>query len=176
MLIKEEPVIALPTAHYVVFYPCPSALSLLLFPFTSNCLLPVATHHYTKYAIVYAVISYPLHLSRPLTLFALCVSVARAFLSCYNYHPGLNSNSSEKEDCSADPDNAKTNGLESLIEANVNSDKLSTHFESGTEINYSRFQNHWRGPILDRFCTRPHQKKSAEGALHILPTVSYIEP
>lgn len=68
-------------------------------------------------------------------------------------------------------DDAETNGLESLIEANINSDKLSKHLESGTEINYSRFQNHWRGPILDRFCIRLHPKKGAEGALYILPTV-----
>ena len=32
-------------------------------------------------------------------------------------------------------DDAETNGLESLIEANINSDKVSKHLESGTEIN-----------------------------------------
>jgi len=90
-----------PTAHHVIFCSCPLALSLLLFPFTSNCLRPVATHLCTKYAIVYVVISYPLHISRPLPLFALYVSVARAFLSCYNSRPDLDSNGTEKEDCSA---------------------------------------------------------------------------
>ena len=35
-------------------------------------------------------------------------------------------------------DNAETNGLESLIEANINSDKVSKHLQSGTEIYYNR--------------------------------------
>ena len=35
-------------------------------------------------------------------------------------------------------DDAETNGLDSLIEANINSDKVSKHLESGTEINYNR--------------------------------------
>lgn len=94
MLIREEPVMAPSTAHHVIFCSCPLALSLLVFPLTSNCLRPVATHLCTKYAIVSVVISYPLHISQPLPLFALYVSVARAF-------PNLDSNNTEKEDCSA---------------------------------------------------------------------------
>ncbi len=35
-------------------------------------------------------------------------------------------------------DDTETNGLESLIEANINSDKVSKHLESGTKINYNR--------------------------------------
>ncbi len=34
-------------------------------------------------------------------------------------------------------DDAKTNGLESLIEANINGDKVSKHLESNIEINYN---------------------------------------
>jgi hypothetical protein len=40
-------------------------------------------------------------------------------------------------------DDAETNGLESLIEANINSDKVSKHLESGTEINYNRILVLW---------------------------------
>ena len=40
-------------------------------------------------------------------------------------------------------DDAETNGLESLIEANINSDKVSKHLESGTEINYNRMLALW---------------------------------
>ena len=40
-------------------------------------------------------------------------------------------------------DDAETNGLESLIEANINSDKVSKHLESGTEINYNRMLVLW---------------------------------
>ena len=40
-------------------------------------------------------------------------------------------------------DNAETNGLESLIEANINSDKVSKQLESGTEINYNRMLVLW---------------------------------
>ncbi len=53
MLIREEPVMAPPTAHHVIFCSCPLALSLLLSPFTFNCLRVVATHLCSKYAIVY---------------------------------------------------------------------------------------------------------------------------
>ncbi len=35
-------------------------------------------------------------------------------------------------------DDAETNDLESLIKININSDKISKHLESGTEINYNR--------------------------------------
>ncbi len=100
ILIREEPIMAPPTAHHVIFCPRLLTLSLLLFPFTSKCLRLVATHLCSKYAIVDVVISYPLHISRPLPLFALYVSMARAFLSCYNSRPNLDSNGTEKEDCS----------------------------------------------------------------------------
>jgi hypothetical protein len=90
-----------PTAHHVILCRCPLALSLLLFPFTSNSLRPAAIHLCTKHAIAYVVILYPLYISRSLPLFALYISVARAFLSCYNSRPDLDSNGTEKEDCSA---------------------------------------------------------------------------
>jgi hypothetical protein len=35
-------------------------------------------------------------------------------------------------------DDVETNDLESLIEANINSDKVSKHLESNTKINYNR--------------------------------------
>ena len=79
-----------------------SALVLLLFPFTSDCLLrPVVTHPYTEYAMVSAVISYPLPIPLPLLLFAPYVSVASASSSCDNPRPHLDSNGAEKEDCGA---------------------------------------------------------------------------
>ena len=74
ILIREEPVIAPPIAHCIIFCSCPFNLSLLIFPF---------------------------YIARPLPLFALYVSVARAFLSCYNSRPNLDSTDTEKEDCSA---------------------------------------------------------------------------
>jgi len=98
MLIREEPVMAPPTTHHVVFCSCPLALSLLLFPFTPNCLRPAATHLCTKCDIVYVVISYPLYISLPLSIFALYASVARAVLSSYNFPLYLVSNGEEEED------------------------------------------------------------------------------
>jgi len=89
-----------PTTYHVILCHCPLALSLLLFPFTSNGLRPAVIHSCSKYAIAYVVISYPLYISRSLPLFALYISVARAFLSCYNSRPDLDSNSIEKEDYS----------------------------------------------------------------------------
>ena len=88
-------------AHHVVFCSCPLALSLLLFPFTSDCLRSVATHLCSIYAVVCVVISYLLYISQRLPLFALNLSVARAFLSCYSSRPDLDCNGTEKEDCSA---------------------------------------------------------------------------
>lgn len=100
MPIREEPVMAPPTAHHVFSCSCPLALSLLvlLFPFTFNCLRPAATHPCTKCAIVYVVISCPLYISLPLSLFAVYASVARAVLSSYNFPFYLISNSEEEED------------------------------------------------------------------------------
>jgi hypothetical protein len=92
---------ALSAAHHVVFCSCPLALSLLLFSFTSDCLRPLATHLCTIYAIMCVVISFLLYISRALPLFALNVSVDRAFLSCYSSRPDLDCNGTEKEDCSA---------------------------------------------------------------------------
>lgn len=40
-------------------------------------------------------------------------------------------------------DDAEMNGLEPLIKANINSDKVSRHLESGTEINYNRMLVLW---------------------------------
>jgi len=40
-------------------------------------------------------------------------------------------------------DDAQTNGLESLTEANINSNKVSKHLEPGTEINYNRMLVLW---------------------------------
>ena len=40
-------------------------------------------------------------------------------------------------------DDAETNGLESLMEANINNDKVFKHLESGTEINYNRMLALW---------------------------------
>lgn len=40
-------------------------------------------------------------------------------------------------------DDAETNGLESLIEANINGDKVSKHLEAGTQINYNRMLILW---------------------------------
>lgn len=101
MLTRVEPVMAPPITDHVVFCSCPLALSLLLFPFTPNCLRPAASHLYIKCAIVYVFISYPLYISRPLPLFALYVSVTKAFLSCYNSRPDLDFNDTEKENCNA---------------------------------------------------------------------------
>lgn len=79
-----------------------SALVLLLFPFTSDCLLrPVPTHPCTEYAMVSAVISHPLPIPRPPPLFAPYVSAASASSSCDNSRPNLDSNGAEKEDCCA---------------------------------------------------------------------------
>ncbi len=101
MLIREEPVLAPPTAHHVIFCSYPLALSLLLFLSTSDCLRPAASHLCTQCAIVYVVVSYSLYISRPLCVFALYFSVAGAFLSCYNSRLNLDSNGKQKEDCSA---------------------------------------------------------------------------
>ena len=38
---------------------------------------------------------------------------------------------------------AETNGLESLIEANINSDKVSKHIKSSTKINYNQMLVLW---------------------------------
>ena len=54
-----------PTAYHVIFCFCPLAL------FTSNCLRPAVSHPWTKYAIVYAVISSPLYISLHLSLFVI---------------------------------------------------------------------------------------------------------
>lgn len=40
-------------------------------------------------------------------------------------------------------DVAEINGLESLINANISSDKVFKHLESGTEINYNRMLDLW---------------------------------
>lgn len=40
-------------------------------------------------------------------------------------------------------DDAEINGLESLINANINSDKVFNPLESGTEINYNRMLDLW---------------------------------
>ncbi len=80
---------------YLLLLPCCSFPSLLI------ALRSEATHLCTERVIVYVVISYILYVSRPLSLFALYVSVATVFLSCYNSRPNLDSNGKEKEDCSA---------------------------------------------------------------------------
>ena len=40
-------------------------------------------------------------------------------------------------------DDAESNGLESLDKANIDSDTVSKHLESGTEINYNRMLALW---------------------------------
>ena len=103
MLIREEPIIAPPTAHHVIFCSCPLALFLLLFTFNSSCLHPAVTRQCTKRVIVDVVISYPLciSLSPSLSLFAVYASVARVVLSSYNSPLYLVSNGEEEEDCGA---------------------------------------------------------------------------
>ena len=45
-------------------------------------------------------------------------------------------------------DDAETHGLESLIESRINSDKVSKHLQSGTEINYDRMLVLWDEWVL----------------------------
>ena len=78
-----------------------SALALLLFPFTSDCLRSVPIHPCNEYAMVSAVISHPLPIPRPPPPFAPYVSVASASSSCYTSRPNLDSNGAEKEICCA---------------------------------------------------------------------------
>lgn len=40
-------------------------------------------------------------------------------------------------------DDAETNGLEPLDEANISNDKISKNLEPGTKINYDRMLNLW---------------------------------
>ena len=40
-------------------------------------------------------------------------------------------------------DDAESNGLESLIEANINGDAVFKHLQSGTEVNYNRMLLLW---------------------------------
>jgi hypothetical protein len=137
ILIREEPIMAPPTAHHVIFCPRLLTLSLLFFPFTSKCLRPVATHLCSKYAIVYVVISYP-----P-TYHGLCLS--SLYMSQWPGHsclaiilaPTSTPMVQKKRTVAQFFDDAKTNGLESLIEANINGDKVSKHLESNIETNYN---------------------------------------
>ncbi len=48
-------------------------------------------------------------------------------------------------------DDAETNDLESLIKININSDKISKHLESGTEINYNRMLILWNEWVFMSF-------------------------
>ncbi|KAI9806300.1 MAG: hypothetical protein M1825_006415 [Sarcosagium campestre] len=63
-------------------------------------------------------------------------------------------------------DDAELNGLESLIEANMNSDKVSKHIESGTEINYNRMLVLWDEYVRRNLGASPHD---------IIPAKRFIE-
>lgn len=55
-------------------------------------------------------------------------------------------------------DDAETNGLESLIEANI----MSKHIESGTKINYNRMLVLWDEYNRRNPGTSPHDMKTAK--------------
>jgi len=127
-----------PTAHHVIFCSCPLALSLLSFPFTSD--YPTAysnssvyqIRHYVRGHLIYT-IYHGLFLS----------SLYRSQLpkhSCLAITLALTSTliAKKKRTTAQFFNNAETNSLESLLEANINSDKVSKHLESGTKINYNR--------------------------------------
>ncbi len=101
MLIREEPVMAPPTAHHVIFCAYPLALSPSLFAFTSSCLRPAVTRQRTKRVIIDVIISYSPCISLSLSLFAQYASVARVDLSGYKSPLYLVSNGEEEEDCGA---------------------------------------------------------------------------
>ena len=79
--VTEEPVMARPTAHHVISCSFPLVLSL-------HFHRPAATRQCTKRTIVYVLSSY-----------LRCVSVTKAFWSCYDSRLNLASNGEEKEDC-----------------------------------------------------------------------------
>ncbi len=83
ILIKEKSIMTSSTSHHVMFCSFPLALSL-------HFHLPAITHQCIERVIAYVLISFLL------SLFALYISVIRAFLSCYNSHLYLNFNDEEE--------------------------------------------------------------------------------
>ncbi len=132
-----------PTAHHVIFCSYPLTLSLLSFPFTSDC--PAAysipsvyqMRHYIRGHLIYAIYhglflsslytsQWPRHSYLTITLASTSTPMAKKKRTTAQFF-----------------NDAETNGLESLLEANINSDKVSKHLESGTESNYNRMLVLW---------------------------------
>ena len=129
---------ALPTAYHVIFYSYPLTLSLLSFPFTSDC--PTACSNLSVYQMRYCVRSHLIYtIYHGLFLSSLYRSQQLRH-SCLAITLALTSTPIVKKKRTAAQffNNTETNSLESLLKANINSDKVSKHLESRTKINYNR--------------------------------------